>query len=92
MGPKLDPAGLSATSDCALKLTNYESGSEITITKVRRGHEEESLMSLFPSGFITFQGHKVPLADKAASIKSEGGLFRVSSPFGGASRAIEQNV
>lgn len=33
-------------------LTNYEQSDEITRQRVRKGHEEESLLSLFPKGFI----------------------------------------
>jgi hypothetical protein len=54
MGPKLDSGEISKTSNCMLELTGFATGSDITMTRVRRGHEEESLLSLFPSGFITF--------------------------------------
>jgi putative hemolysin len=42
-------------------ITNYENSNEITRTRVRRGHEEESLLSLFPNGFITHTGKRRPI-------------------------------
>jgi Gelsolin repeat len=58
---------------------------------VRKGHEEESLLSLFPKGFIVYQGKRTgPLSDKIAQIKQQGSLFRIQAPFGDSARAIEQ--
>jgi putative hemolysin len=42
-------------------ITNYENSNAITRSRVRRGHEEESLLSLFPDGFITYVGKRVPI-------------------------------
>lgn len=52
MGPKLNSIEISETSKYLDMVTNYENSSDITRTRVRRGHEEESLLSLFPNGFI----------------------------------------
>jgi putative hemolysin len=43
-------------------ITNYENSFDITRTRVRRGHEEESFLSLFPKGFITYMGKRIPLS------------------------------
>jgi len=54
MGPKLDAEQYSYTSKYMDIITNFENSSEITRSRVRKGHEEESLLSLFPNGFITY--------------------------------------
>ena len=91
MGPKLDPEQYSYTSKYMDLITNYENSNLITRSRVRRGHEEESLLSLFPNGFITYQGKRTGhISDKIAQIKAEGGLFRIQAPFGDSARAIEQ--
>lgn len=45
-------------------VTNYENSNAITRCRVRKGHEEESLLSLFPEGFVTFIGKRVPVSEK----------------------------
>ncbi len=90
MGPKLTSIEITNTSKHMDVITNYENSSEITRTRVRRGHEEESLLSLFPDGFVVFFGKRIPNAEKYEQIKQNGCLFRIQAPFGDASRAIEQ--
>ena len=58
MGPKLDPVKLSESTGWMDKVTNYENSNLITRSRVRMGHEEESLLSLFPEGFVIFNGQK----------------------------------
>jgi hypothetical protein len=58
MGPKLNALQISETSRFMDIITNYENSNLITRARVRKGHEEESLLSLFPEGFITYQGKK----------------------------------
>lgn len=69
-------------------VTNYENSNSITRTRVRRGHEEESLLSLFPNGFIIHQGHRAPLNEKIEALKSKGAMYRIQAPYGSAARAI----
>ncbi len=64
MGPKLNNQEITETSKYLDIITNYENSSEITRSRVRRGHEEESLLSLFPDGLVTYMGKRIPLADK----------------------------
>ena len=91
MGPKLDPDQYSYTSKYMDIITNYENSNEITRSRVRKGHEEESLLSLFPNGFITYQGKRTgPLGEKKAAVRSNGALFRIQAPYGDSARAIEQ--
>ncbi len=54
MGPKLNALQVSETSRYMDIVTNYENSNLITRSRVRKGHEEESLLSLFPEGFITY--------------------------------------
>jgi len=89
-GPKLDPEEYSATSRFMDMVTNYENSNLITRNRVRRGHEEESLLSLFPNGFVVHLGARVPLGDKLAQVRQLGAMFRIQAPFGASARAIEQ--
>lgn len=70
MGPKLDPEAYGRTSKYMDIITNYENSNLITRQRVRKGHEEESLLSLFPKGFIIYQGKRNgSLSDKVDSIR-----------------------
>jgi hypothetical protein len=64
MGPKLDPQQYSETAKFMDIITNYENSNLITRSRVQRGHEEESLLSLFPNGFINYVGTRVPVKEK----------------------------
>lgn len=77
MGPKLDPKEYSDTSRYMDIVTNYENSNLITRSRVRKGHEEESLLSLFPNGFITYIGKRIPASEKIASIIQNGAMFRI---------------
>jgi hypothetical protein len=56
IGPNLSGDDLTRTAEYMDIITNYENGSDITRQRVRKGHEEESLLSLFPAGFIIHKG------------------------------------
>ncbi len=90
MGPKLNPEQITETSTFMDMVTNYENSNLITRTRVRKGHEEESLLSLFPEGFITYCGKRQAVKFKAGKINTHGALFRIQAPYGDAARAIEQ--
>ena len=68
MGPKLNSLELSHTTKYMDIITNYENSSNITRTRVRKGHEEESLLSLFPNGFLIHQGKHRPNTQKNEEI------------------------
>jgi hypothetical protein len=91
MGPKLEAEAYTQTSKHMDLITNFENSNLITRQRVRRGHEEESLLSLYPNGFITYLGQRIPIEDKLASLRNNGGMFRIQAPFGASARAIEQN-
>lgn len=77
MGPKLDPEEYSHTAKHLDIITNYENSNLITRQRVRKGHEEESLLSLFPDGFITYIGKKISVPVKIQQIKTTGAMFRI---------------
>ena len=78
MGPKLEAEQHTATSTYMDIITNYENSNNITRTRVRRGHEEESLLSLFPNGFITHVGKRTsPIQDKLDHIRNNGAMLRI---------------
>lgn len=77
MGPKLNTEEYTNTAKYMDIVTDYENSNLITRQRVRRGHEEESLLSLFPNGFITYIGKRVPINDKLNQIKQNGGMFRI---------------
>lgn len=77
MGPKLDLQQLSETSTFMDMVTNYENSNLITRNRVRRGAEEESLLSLFPNGFVTYFGRRIPVSEKLQQVKQYGAMFRV---------------
>lgn len=71
-------------------LTNYTNSWEITRVRVKRGHEEESLLSLFPGGFVINMGYRVgSLPERSASIKANGAMFKIFAPYGDSAKAIE---
>lgn len=90
MGPKLAPEDLPKTAEAMDILTDYVNSTEITRQRVRRGHEEESLLSLFPNGFVVHQGNHRNVQEKIAEMKSNGAMLRVQAPNGAAAKAVEQ--
>jgi len=90
MGPKLEAEQYTLTSKYMDIVTNYENSNLITRSRVRKGHEEESLLSLFPNGFLIHTGKRVPLNQKINDINQNGIMLRIQAPFGDAARAIQQ--
>jgi Gelsolin repeat len=91
IGPHLNFDQYTETSKFFDVLTNYVNSQEITRQRVQRGHEEESLLSLFPNGFMIYQGNRMGnLEEKVAAIKHNGAMFRIQAPYGDSARAIEQ--
>jgi hypothetical protein len=65
---------------------------EITRSTVLNGHEDDSLLTFFPKGFIVHDGDRIPLADKLASIKENGVMYRVQGQYGQQPFALQQNT
>ena len=74
---KLQGIWVNITLNCLDIVTNYQNSSEITRSRVRRGHEDESLLSLFKGGFITYNGKYMNAVEKFNSVLYYGGLFRI---------------
>jgi hypothetical protein len=61
--------------------------------RVRRGHEEESLLSLFPTGFVINMGYRIgSLGERSAHLKANGAMFKIFAPYGDSAKAIEQDA
>lgn len=93
-GPRLPGDQISEYRDYLAQLSNYEFiPSEITRTTVMQGHEDDSLLAFFPTGFIChdgpYQAYKQRVADIA---NSKGCMYRVSGPFDQKPRAIQQDL
>lgn len=74
------------------KLTNYVySPSEITRVTVMQGHEDDTLLSFFPNGFICHDGPRIEMAERIKGIAEKGCLFKIQGPFGEKPQAIEQD-
>jgi hypothetical protein len=54
----------------------------VTRTTVMQGHEDDTLLSFFPNGFIVHNGPHISLPDRHAAIRENGALYRIQGPFG----------
>ena len=54
IGPHLKLDDYTKTAVFFDVFTNYTNSYDITRQRVQRGHEEESLLSLFPQGFMIY--------------------------------------
>jgi hypothetical protein len=56
---------------------NIFSPREITRITVMQGHEDDTLLTFFPNGFICHDGPRKTLAERIAGIKDNGCLFKI---------------
>ena len=56
---------------------NIFSPREITRITVMQGHEDDTLLTFFPNGFICHDGPRKALSDRIAGIKETGCLFKI---------------
>jgi len=54
-----------------------------------QGHEDDSLLTFLPNGFICHDGPRIELTDQLAKLKSQGCLFKIQGPFGEKPQAIQ---
>jgi len=47
-----------------------------------QGHEDDTLLTFFPNGFIAHDGPYVPIAERIEHLKECGALFKIQGPFG----------
>jgi len=65
--------------------------SKITRVSVFSGHEDDSLLKFFPTGFICMHGDRINFDDQLASIVTEGGMWNVHGQNGETPQAFEQS-
>lgn len=90
-GPRMPSDKVSEMRDHLAQLTDYVFiPSEITRTTVMQGHEDDSFLTFFPSGFICHDGGYKTYKDRVAEIAgSKGCMYRISGPFEEKPRAIQ---
>jgi len=77
-GPRLPSDQVSAHRSYISELTDgIFSPSEITRISVMQGHEDDTLLKFFPSGFICHDGAIVDLAAQQAKLAESGALYRI---------------
>ena len=62
---------------------------EITRVSVMSGHEDNSLLTFFPNGFICHQAPFMDVAEKVAADTQQGALYRISGSFGSYPSAVQ---
>ena len=91
-GPRLPSDKVSEHRQYMNQLTNnILSPSEITRISVMQGHEDDTLLSFFPNGFICHDGARIEMPERISNIKEKGCLFKIQGPFGEKPQAIEQD-
>lgn len=92
-GPRLPSDQVSEYRDYLAKLTNYEfKPNEITRTSVMQGHEDDSLLTFFPNGFICHDGPYQTYKDRVQEIEEKAGcMYRITGPNDQQPRAIQQD-
>jgi hypothetical protein len=61
---------------------NILSPREITRITVMQGHEDDTLLTFFPNGFICHDGARMTIAERINAIKENGCLYKIMGPFG----------
>jgi len=62
---------------------------EVTRVSVMSGHEDNSLLTFFPNGFITHEAPFMDITEKIAASAEQGALYRISGPFGSYPAALQ---
>lgn len=89
-GPRLGSDIQSEYRKYAAVLTNNVfSPREITRVTVMQGHEDDTLLTFFPKGFICHDGSRMSLSDRLNAIKENGCMYKIQGPFGEKPQAIE---
>ena len=56
-----------------------------------QGHEDDTILKFFPSGFMCHDGPYQVLEEKINQIKTNGCLYKIQGPFGETPQAIQQD-
>ena len=91
LGPRTLSVNISKMATAQDSLTDGVLTSDMTRMRVKKGHEDESMLAFFPEGFLILDEARIPMDDWYAKVNSTGVMFRVQAPFGEGARAIEQN-
>ena len=62
---------------------------EIMRVSMQQGHEDDTILKLFPNGFICHDGNYTEFANKLEKIKENGAMYKVQGPMGEQPQAIE---
>jgi len=66
--------------------------SEIMRISMQQGHEDDTILKLFPNGFICHDGNYTEFANKQEKIKENGCMYKIIGPMGEQPQAVEQDV
>ena len=90
-GPRMNQGEVAEQREYVDILTDYTHAShEIKRVTCMQGHEDDTLLKFFPNGFICHHGKREgSIADKLASLNTNGCLFRVMGPYGETPQAIQ---
>jgi hypothetical protein len=82
-GPRMPSDEVVAHREYLAILTDrVYSPKEITRVSVMQGHEDDTLLTFFPNGFICHDGPYMPLSERIEKIKENGCLYKIQGPFG----------
>ena len=92
LGPRTLSENISRMATAQDALTNHELTNHMTRMRVKKGHEDEALLSFFPDGFTILDEARVSMDEWYGKVAQNGIMFRVQAPYGEGARAIEQNA
>jgi len=71
-------------------LTDYtHSSREISRVTCMQGHEDDTLLTFFPNGFVCHDGErKGSIAERLTALNTSGCFFRIMGPYGESPPAI----
>jgi gelsolin len=76
-GKKLTSEENSHTLEAMEVISNHINTSDMTRIRVRKGHEDESFLKFFPSGFVILDEARIPMAEWNAKMADKGVMLRV---------------
>lgn len=89
LGPRTLSENISKMATAQDGLTDGVLTSDMTRMRVKKGHEDEALLSFFPDGFLILDEARISMDEWYGKVNSNGVMFRVQAPFGAGARAIE---
>jgi len=77
LGPRCTGLEVSKMADAMLALVGGVYTSDMTHIRVKKGHEDDALLSWFPQGFLILDEARVPIDEWQAKINTSGTMLRV---------------